>query len=129
MRRQIWKTSIFMPILIKSCLCMFVCIWVSGSIMRGTTRKVCFLEQHRKVVFSSSPWLILNAPCLSFMADSEYKDVALLSNLCTVPVCGPALLLYGIGKNTNQFRLDEYSFGANKSFEHFALNVSIKHMQ
>lgn len=67
--------------------------------------------------FSSSPWLIFNVSCLSFMAVSEHKDVALLSNSCIVPICGPALSQNGIGQTT-QFRHDECSFGKNKSSEH-----------
>lgn len=110
MRRQMRKASTLMPVLIKSCLYLCVSIWVSGSLMWGTTRKVCFLEQRKKVVFSSSPWLIFNVSCLSFMAVSEHKDVAPLSNSCIVPICGPALSQNGIGQ-TAQFRLMSVHLG------------------
>lgn len=53
-RRQIRKASAAVPIPIKCCLDPCVCVWVSGSLMWRTTRKVCFLEQQRKAAFSFS---------------------------------------------------------------------------
>lgn len=76
------------------------------SLFPGAAEKGCFFHRFHGSFF--------NVSCLSFMAVSEHKDVALLSNSCIVPKCGPALSQNAIGQ-TAQFRLDECSFGKNKS--------------
>ena len=78
-----------------------------------------------KVVFSSSPWLIFNVSCLSFMAASKHKDVAPLSYSCIVRMCGPALSQNSIVRPHN-LGLMSVHLEKNKSSSHASSNASIK---